>query len=82
MLCLICLFAMQPFWSEYIVYGNIFLTRDARAFDKIVMSLFLSDIDLQFAKPSLIPFLYRSIIRAKYCEYVNWLLSNPLINIY
>ena len=46
------------------------------------MSLFMSDIGLQFAKSFLIPLLYRSIIRAKYCEYVSWLLSNPLINIY
>ena len=32
MLCPICLFAMQPFWSKCIIYGDIFLTHDARAF--------------------------------------------------
>ena len=69
----------HPRWSVWIIFGKAILILSASVFERILKSVFNKDIGLQLLISSRLPFLYNIFIIAKYCEYGNWLYSNPFI---
>ena len=76
MLWPIYVFSIQPFWPACIIWCITFLSRVARTSDMI---FFITDICLHFDKSSLMPFLFDTIITAKYCEYAGCSWSKQFI---